>query len=346
MKITKHLAMCASVMALGACSGGGNSAGNLAGTPAVTTPAIPSVTLGPITSIQAPATPLLANGTTPSFSTQLIPGTVFPLTQSVLVLTNNAVTDFNGGAGATLTLVGVKNSDGTITSTGAGTSVYQLSVPGLSLGSDVQLPSDGSRINLSNGGSAAAFVSALSYTHFGTWLYTPGGSGPAYQGFQVSGYQTSVGAVPASGSATYAGNGTSGGGAVTGFVFVPDGSGSIAFASLLGKASVNVNFSSGVVSGSLTGITSTTGSGSTPVAWNDVSLTGNLSGATLSGNTAVGGSAAGSGGFTLSTAATGKFSGALYGPNGQELGAVWTLNEPNSVNGKTATGTIAAIKGP
>ncbi len=78
--------------------------------------------------------------------------------------------------------------------------------------------------------------------------------------------------------------------------------------------------------------------------WNTVNLTGTLSGATFGGNTSTPGAPTNGGNYALSSAATGKFAGALYGPNGEELGAVWTLSEPNAVNGKSAVGTISATK--
>jgi hypothetical protein len=41
----------------------------------------------------------------------------------------------------------------------------------------------------------------------------------------------------------------------------------------------------------------------------------------------------------FSSSATGKFSGALYGPNAQEVGAIWSLYDPS---GKAALGGFAA----
>jgi hypothetical protein len=46
----------------------------------------------------------------------------------------------------------------------------------------------------------------------------------------------------------------------------------------------------------------------------------------------------------MSSAATGKFSGAFYGPGAEELGAIWTLNEATTDGGKAAWGVIGATK--
>jgi hypothetical protein len=44
----------------------------------------------------------------------------------------------------------------------------------------------------------------------------------------------------------------------------------------------------------------------------------------------------------MSSAATGTFKGAFYGPNANELGAIWSLSEPTSDGGKSALGVIGA----
>jgi hypothetical protein len=68
-----------------------------------------------------------------------------------------------------------------------------------------------------------------------------------------------------------------------------------------------------------------------------------MSGATFKGTTST--TAAVTGTYGMSAGATGTFAGALYGPNGQELGAIWSLNETGgATNGKAAVGTLGAIK--
>jgi hypothetical protein len=40
---------------------------------------------------------------------------------------------------------------------------------------------------------------------------------------------------------------------------------------------------------------------------------------------------------------TGIFNGALFGPNGEELGALWTLHDPTG-QGKSAIGYVGATR--
>jgi hypothetical protein len=115
---------------------------------------------------------------------------------------------------------------------------------------------------------------------------------------------------------------------------------------MIGRANVGVNFGSGAVTGSLTSFTVGDVSGS-QTFWNDVSLNGTLSGATMSGTTTAGappfpGAGTDPRSPMLPTGARGTFTGALYGPNGQELGAVWSLSD--AASGKSAIGTLTATK--
>jgi hypothetical protein len=109
---------------------------------------------------------------------------------------------------------------------------------------------------------------------------------------------------------------------------------------LTGQASVDVNFGTGKVNGSLFNMTSyNSGPALDPEPWNNVSLVGNLSGTTMHGATSV--TSAPSSPVALSSSATGTFTGALFGPNAQELGLSWTLYDPSG-NGKSAIGVVGA----
>ena len=154
-----------------------------------------------------------------------------------------------------------------------------------------------------------------------------------------------AGHVPTSGTATYIGlSGTSQGnakaGGVAGQIWVPSQSGNpIQGGGVGGDATVNINFAAGSVNGQLTNMHV---SGS---PWNSVNLSGSLSGANLSGTTSTSGPPAGSPALFpqgMSSAATGTFKGALYGPNANELGAIWSLSEPTTDGGKSVLGVIAA----
>jgi hypothetical protein len=241
--------------------------------------------------------------------------------------------------------LGGKTSTGGYDPTLGGTAVFLLTVPGLSLASDTNLPGDGTVITLSNGNTAWLSTYSLNYTAIGFWDYHVS---PAliYVGTHVSGFQTPTAGVPTSGSATYLADGTSTNGRVLGNAWAPNGSGGISVASLSGQASIGVNFATGVVTGALNSMTATANpsDGGLTTPWNNIALTGTLSGASLSGDTHASAAPSGAGIYGLSIGATGKFTGALYGPNGQELGAVWTVNDGGSTNGKAAVGVISATK--
>jgi len=85
--------------------------------------------------------------------------------------------------------------------------------------------------------------------------------------------------------------------------------------------------------------------------WNNVTLTGSLSqtagssnrGAVITGTTQAQAAPAGAT-FGMSSNATGNLSGALYGPNASEAGAVWSVNEGSGATGKAAFGFLGATK--
>ena len=199
-------------------------------------------------------------------------------------------------------------------------------------------------MTLADGRQLAFGGANLNYSLYAAWALTPGTSGQT--GFVadlqigISGYQTPTAGVPTTGSATYAASGTSTG-AVTGFVLAPSGTGSITLGALQGQANIGVNFASGSVSGSMTNMTVTPANG-TATAWNNISLSGALSGANLTGTTASSGTPP-SGANSFDSSSTGTIRGALFGPNAQELAAVWTLYDATG-QGKTAFGYIGATK--
>ncbi|MGH6828381.1 MAG: transferrin-binding protein-like solute binding protein, partial [Rhizomicrobium sp.] len=212
--------------------------------------------------------------------------------------------------------------------------IYELKIPDLGVDA-TPLQGNGATVTLSDGRSLVLSVLNLNYSLFGAWSLSPqavgGSASTANLGIGISGYQTPAAAVP-TGTATYA----SGSGGVAGFAATPAGTGSLS-----GQASIGVNFSTGAVSGSLTGMTVTPAGGSA-AAWNSVSLNGSLSGSSLSGTTAASGAAPG-GTMAFDASSTGTFNGALFGPNGQELGAVWSLHDATG-QGKSAIGYIGATK--
>lgn len=188
----------------------------------------------------------------------------------------------------------------------------------------------------STGALTDAFIYNLSYVSLGLWSHTDGGPFQLPQSLTAFaiGWETPAAALPTSGTATYSGTGS-----VRGVAFVPDGA-RVGTAQLAGDGSLNVNFSSGAISGALTNMTANDGRTTTP--WNDVSVNASVATGTnrFSGSTQV--SSPPAGGYALKGSATGSISGALYGPNAENLGAVWTLSNGDGTG--SAIGVVGATK--
>jgi hypothetical protein len=250
---------------------------------------------------------------------------VFPLNQSELSsdpLFDRNVTGINYSGGATLTYLGTKQVNG------SAVGLFEFKFANV----DLTLTGDGSAVTIPNSSNTQVGLTAssLNYTLLASWVIpSNNGLNVSTAGVGVSGYQTPGSGVPTSGTATYLGSG-----GATGVVVVPAG-----LASVKGDVSVNVNFGTGSLNGSLANMSVGTGASASP--WNNVSLSGALSGATLSGSTAAASSPPGT--FSFGSGASGTINGALYGPAGQELGAVWTLYDPAG-GGKSALGLIGATK--
>ncbi|HKD48770.1 MAG TPA: transferrin-binding protein-like solute binding protein [Rhizomicrobium sp.] len=327
------------VLPLAACSSGGG--GGMPAAPA--TPSNVSIS-APVVNIPSTNPITIATGASPNFTTSLpAVGTVFPMDNAEINLTSTSVgpeTD----QGPQLIYEGTQTVNGNTFFT------FRISDGALSPG-DVVIPANGSSVTSISGQYTLA-LDNLNYLVAGIWAHIPP-PGNATLGTFTAGYQTPAANVPTSGTGTYIGSGASVGsptaGGAVGTVFAPSGTGTIAAAGIVGQANITVNFGSGALTGSLTNMTATPTSGGSATPWNNVTLTGSVSGtstpfgtvSTISGSTSTSGA---SGSFGLSSAATGNFAGALYGPNGQELGAIWTLAEPSAVNGKAAIGVIGATK--
>jgi hypothetical protein len=267
----------------------------------------------------------------------------------VLKITGTTVTDANAGGGTFQIEIQSASNSPSVTLTG------ELEVPALSL--DVPLFSAGlngatSGGQPNGGGLLNANFGALNYTLLGSWDYQSQNSGGTnYTGYSMAGFQTPTAGIPASGTAVYTGSAATstpaggvaptigGAGGAVGRVYFPDPAGNVVVVGVAGNASLAVNFNNGTVAGSLTGMKFQ--GAATLSAWNDVQLAGNLSGGTLAGATSTGAAPAGSGNAGFSSSSTGKFNGALYGPNAQEVGAIWSLYDPS---GKAAIGGFAASK--
>jgi len=340
LKNAARLAASVGLLALAACGGGNNSnsfaapSGNTSGNTNNNTPTV---------SIGAPDMPRVAIQGAPAFNFTTSPpplGTVLGVYGPAVKITASAVT----AAGTDTT--GTATYRGTVTTNGTVYPVFDLKIPTLSLNA-TNVRGDGTTITLADGSKVGAAIGTLNYTLLGAWTYTPAGSGAVYIGATSTGSGTAPANVPTSGTATYAGSGAHGG--ALGAYFVPSGTGAITIGSLVGDASVTANFATGAVSGSLTNMTATPASGGASTPWNNVALTGTISRFTstvaFNGATSTSGAPAGAGTAGFSSTATGIVSGGFFGPNADEVGATWSLTEPNATGGgKTAFGAFAGAR--
>lgn len=339
MILHRAAAIVALGLAVSACGGGGGGGGIQTGTPTPpTTPPPPS----PVTiSITAPDAPGAGGKATPAFNFTSNPppvGTSISLPGSVMRLTPTSASG-SGGMGYDMTAF----YRGTVTVNGVTYPVFDLT--GVNLGAVASnVRGDGTEVTTTNGGKVSIAVATLNYTMLGAWTYTSPNGGPVYLGQTATGSLTPAASVPTTGSATYTGSGSNGG--VVGGYLVPGGNNTITGGSLTGTASVNVNFSSGAVSGTLSNMTAKPISGGS-VPWNNVTLNGSINrtnGATMNGTAAAGAAPAGAGSAGFSANATGNFAAAFYGPAYNEMGGSWTLYESTSDGGKAAYGTFAGTR--
>lgn len=339
----------AGLLALAACSSGGGGGTGAGGTgPVVTPPATPANITGVTALGPGGNAPLEATGTTPNFVNSYPPnGTVFPLTQGAIAITSSSANGVNAGGGTAT----IQN---TIISGSNAVPIIDLSIPTLGINA-TGLRGDGVSKTLSDGSTVSIIVTGLTYTLLGSWNYKAAGNSASTIALAVSGYQTPAGNVPTTGTASYSGVGglnsgaTAGG--VIGTVAVPASGGGISAATLSGDVNLNVNFSTQQVNGTLTNMTAKDVISGTTSPWNNVTLTGNLSqsagntnrGAVING-TAQTQAPPASAPFSLNSGATGNLSGALYGPNANEAGGVWSVNQGSGATGKAAFGFFGATK--
>ena len=165
----------------------------------------------------------------------------------------------------------------------------------------------------------------LQWTSYGVWAaynYPNPSTVSAY----VTGYRTPAASIPNTGSATF--NGTVVG---QGYYAVPGGLGGYY---LQGDATLQANFGTGAITGSLTNMMANS------VPWNSVSLTGSMTNGVnfFSGTSAVTSTPGGE--YSLNASGTGTFAGMFFGPGAQEAGAVWTLYDGTN----SAFGTLGVSR--
>lgn len=309
---------------LAACASGGGGGGGSIGT---VTPA----TIGPFARATVgstpPATPAggfeQATAGGPTFpGVQPANGTVFALTQSVFsvahdsndVATNLTADTATMAAGATVTV-----NDNTMNN-------YELKIPNLSVDVILHL-NDNFYTKLTNGDYIALDSvtgrhnrDVLNYAVMGDWtLLDTSGAHTIDYGQYIFGYQTPLAGMPASGTATYSGTNN-----VSGQVLSPSNSLGAYYTAVGGDGSLTANFTTGAVTGTFTNMVAAAPGGGVN-AWNDLSLTGTLSGADFSGATAATNAPATRN--ALLASATGTFAGGFYGPVANEVALVWTLSD-------------------
>jgi hypothetical protein len=176
---------------------------------------------------------------------------------------------------------------------------------------------------------------ALDYVGFGAWLYDQsGGTGrPRNSTFFMFGYETPAASMPLTGTATYSTDN-----AVTGIVITSQ---KLTGAAVGGGANFNVNFTTGAITGQLVNMKSY-GDGTVYLQpWQTVNINASIVSGTadFSGTTSSVPNAAAP--FELKDA-TGTIDGGFYGPNAENLGALWTLKGSNG----TAFGVVGTTAGP
>jgi hypothetical protein len=310
-------------LVLAACGGGGG--GGTAPTPTPNSPSS-SYPLG------APAAATVGNSPPPTAAggfQQAVPsGTTFtgsgsglPPAGTVFALTQTAYQFPAAGGSAD---VQTMNAGATVTVVDLSKGLVELKIPNLGVDAIVKDDSitttslSGGKtllFGLNGNGASGTVLANLNYTALGNWVVENASTGLATNmGAYVAGYQTPLASMPISGSATYGGTGT-----VNGVVLIPNGG---TGGKLTGDSSLTANFSTGAMTGTFTNMAATSVTGGAPTPWNNVSVAGNISGATFSGQTATSSTP---GGALALGSATGTIKGGFYGPAANEAGAVWTL---------------------
>jgi len=357
-----RLAVSVCLLALAACGGGGGQPGTTASTPTQTgttgstsptgttsstgsntgsTGTTAQITIGPADNAAAGAGFLSFN-----FSSNPPPvGTAFSLLGPAVKITSTAV-----GASGIDSTRSRATYRGTVTSNGLTYPVFDLTIPDISVNA-TGVRGDGTPFTTSDGGKVVAAIGTLNYTLLGAWGYTSASGATGYLGMTVNGTNTNTANVPTTGTATY--NGTQGptaAGAV-GAYFVPSGSGSIVAGTLTGNVSLTTDFASNAVNGTMSNMMATPTGGGTTTPWNTITLSGTIGRSTgqntvaFGGPTTTQGAPSGAGNAGFSSAASGSFAGYFYGPHAEEVGATWTLSDPNAAGGgKTAFGAFAGTK--
>jgi hypothetical protein len=155
------------------------------------------------------------------------------------------------------------------------------------------------------------YDTSLQYSHYGIWEHDDNAAQSSGQiGGFASGSITPPGGMPVTGTATYSGHAL---GALS--------TGSQSYA-LVGTSVMTANFGRGTIVGTMA-LNATPDGGATTGFWNDVSLSAAITDSGFLGTVSAPASTAV---IAQTPAMTGTTTGQFYGPNGNEIGGIWTLN--------------------
>jgi hypothetical protein len=219
----------------------------------------------------------------------------------------------------------VNTSEGavvTVNGTSATATFLQIVIPALNIDRTINFDQ-----NLVTNEKGATW--GLSYVALGAWAQYQG-QFPYISQFEsltefLFGYETPASSVPTVGQATFSGYADANIIAPVGIT----GPISVLLKVAIGNADLRADFTSGTITGAFTHMQYLPHNVGAPayVPWNDVSLTASIVAGTnrFSGSTAVTSTPEGT--FSLKGSATGHIDGAFYGPNAENLGAIWSLSD-------------------
>jgi hypothetical protein len=266
----------------------------------------------------------------------LAAGTALPMTAhqglEAFTITNGAAVEAGtafptGTFAASPTGTYTKTANGfTLTMPSGRAATFAGSPPNQDFSAPVTGSSTVAEVTLTNGAA-----STLTYSTYGVWSeFASANAGiPNIFGTLVAGVATTTAQMPTTGTATYSGN-------IQGAGLTSSSAGLIRS----GAVSLNANFASNTITGSVTGlvVNSIANENGPPGTMNNINLTGGtISGAAFSG-TAAAAAATGTPLVNI-TGATGTFGGKFFGPAAAEAGGSLALTGPGGINVIASFGT-------
>jgi hypothetical protein len=215
----------------------------------------------------------------------------------------------------------------TVISTSATSTSFQLIVPAVNLDTTINFNENLVR-------NTEGVTWGLSYVALGAWAqYWPPANSREVQSFTefLFGYETPAASMPTTGQAAFSGYADAN-------IFAPSPVNvHVLLTRASGDAALTADFASGKITGAFTHMQYLANSSSVP--WNDVSVNASILAGTNKFSGSAGVTSTPQTTFSLKGSATGHIDGAFYGPNAQNLGAIWSLSDgTTSVIGGVAAG--------